>query len=230
LVFSHGQFFKGKRGTDHLLAELERKNLSRRAMLAMIDMDTILDSGHRSVPAFSLAQFAIDDNTLYVTAYFRALEVGAFLPSNLTEIAIHCESIHQRFAHIRAIRLFVLAFRAYYEPDFHCLEKLPIDSQQPGIIAVAVAEHQHERMRSWLNDKYRVESNVQLQGIEEMLAAVGAASKPYPQAFKLALERAVDALREFAKWRNQLSEGPRVEAARQRFVDQLTDALKVLPE
>jgi hypothetical protein len=134
-------------------------------MLAMIDMDTILDSGNRSVPAFSLAQFAIDDNALYVTAYFRALEVGAFLPSNLTEIAIHCDSIHQRFAQIRTIRLFVVTFRAYYEPDFHCLEKLPIDSQPPGIIAAAVAEHQYDRMRNWLSDKYRVESNVQLHGI-----------------------------------------------------------------
>jgi hypothetical protein len=229
LFFSHAQFYRGKLGTDYVLAELERRNMGRRAMLAMVDMDTILDSAHRSVPAFSLVQFAIDANVLYVTAYFRALEVGAFLPSNLTEIAIHCESIRRRFTHIATIRLFILAFRGYYEPDFHCLEKLPIDAQRPGIIGVAVADHQYETLRTWLNDKHRVESVVQMQGIEEMLTAVGAAARPYPRAFELALQRAVESLRAFSELRYELNEGSRVEQARQRFDQDLTDALSALP-
>jgi hypothetical protein len=62
-----------------------------------------------------------------------------------------------------------------------------------------------------------------------MLAAVGVAAKPYPPAFRLALEHAVESLKAFSKLRNQLSEGGRVDTARQRFVDQLTDALKELP-
>ena len=229
LFFSHAQFYRGKRGTDYVLAELERRNMGRRAMLAMLDMDTILDSAHRSVPAFSLVQFAIDGSVLYATAYFRALEVGVFLPSNLTEIAIHCESIHRRFTHIATIRLFILAFRGYYEPDFHCLEKLPIDAHSPGIIGVAVADHQYEKLRTWLSDKRRVESVVQMQGIEEMLTAVKAAAKPYPRAFELALERAVQSLRAFSELRYQLNEGDRVEEARERFDQDLTDALNALP-
>jgi hypothetical protein len=229
LPFSHAQFYRGNRGTDYVLGQLERRKMGRRAILAMLDMDTVLDSAHRSVPAFSLLQFAIDANALYVTAYFRALEVGVFLPSNLTEIAIHCESIHRRFTHIAVIRLFILAFRGYYEPDFPCLEKLPIDAQAPGIIAVAVADHQYEKLRTWLNDKHRVESVVQMQGIEEMLTAVRAAAKPYPAAFGLALERAVESLRAFGDLRDLLNEGSRVEQARQRFDQDLTDALNALP-
>lgn len=230
LLFSHAEFYRGKRGTDHVTSELRKRNLGRRAILAMIDMDTILDSSKRSVPAFSLLQFAIDGNLLYVTAYFRALEVAAFLPSNLTEIALHCERIRQNFTHITAIRLFVVAFRAYTEPDFHCLEKLPIDSQEPGVIAVAVAEHDYERLRNWLSDKHRVESVVQLQGIEEMLTAVKAAKKhPYPAQFELALEQAVATLRAFRDARYQFNEGPRVDDARQRFVQHLNEALSAVP-
>jgi len=229
LFFSHAQFYRGKHGTDYVLGELERRKMGRRAILAMIDMDTILDSANRSVPAFSLLQFAIDGNVVYATAYFRALEVGVFLPSNLTEIAIHCEAIHRRFASITTIRLFVLAFRGYCEPDFHCLEKLPIDAQPPGIIGVAVADHQYEKLRTWLSDKRRVESVVQMQGIEEMLTAVKAAAKPYPRDFQLGLERAVASLRAFSELRYQLNEGSQVDEARERFDIDLTDTLNALP-
>jgi hypothetical protein len=230
LVFSHGQFFRGKRGMDHVVEELERKSLSRRAMLAMIDMDTLLASADRSVPAFSLLQFAIDGRVLYVTAYFRALEVGAFLLTNLAEIALHCENIHKRFGTLQTIRLLILAFRAYHQPDFHCLEKLPIDSEPSGTIAVAVAEHQYDKLRTWLNDKYRVESVVQLQGMEEMLTAVRASSKPYPRAFTQALERAVQSLGAFKHHRTQLNEGEQVDRARREFEDDLGAALAALPK
>lgn len=230
LVFSHGEFFKGKRGTEYLLGELERKKLSRRAMLTMIDMETLIDSEHASVPAFNLLQFAIDADVLYVTAYFRALEVAAFLPTNLTEIALHCESIEKRFGHLQRIRLFLLAFRAYHDPNFHCLEKLPIDSQEPGTIGVAVAEHQHEKVRGWLNGKFLAESVVQLEGIREMLTAVRLASQPYPKEFVLALERAVADLHAFGEARNQFTEGSQVNTARKRFEQSLTTAVDTLPK
>jgi hypothetical protein len=229
LFFSHGEFFRGKRGTDYILNELSRKSLSRRALLSMLDMDTVLASGDRSVPAFSLLQFAIDESTLYVTAYFRALEVGSFLPTNLAEIALHCERICQRFAQIRRIRLLVVAFRAYHEPEFFCLEKLPIDSEEPGTIGVAVAEHRYETLRGWLTDKYRVESVVQMQGMEEMLTAVRASTRQYPKVFVVALEKAVASLRAFKDLRSRYSEGVEVDRARKNFDNDLRDALDALP-
>jgi hypothetical protein len=71
---------------------------------------------------------------------------------------------------------------------------------------------------------------VQLQGIEEMLTAVKAAKKqPYPPHFELKLEQAVAALRAFRDVRYQFNEGPRVDDARQRFVQHLNETLSALP-
>src|SRR5207249_4972474 len=77
LFFSHGQYFRGQRGVEHVIQELSRKRLSRRALLTTLEMDTLLAGGDLPVPAFSILQFCIDQNVLYVTAYFRALEVAA---------------------------------------------------------------------------------------------------------------------------------------------------------
>lgn len=230
LFFSHGQFFRGQRGIAYVLEELGRKSLSRRAILATLSMDTLLASAGQSTPAFALFQVCIDGDILYATAYFRALEVGHFLPINLTEVALHASAIVRKFPVIHTIRLAILAFRAYHEPDFACLEKAPIDSQPIGTIAVAVAEHRYDKIREWLAGKLRVESVVQLSGVEELRNAVELAGKPYGAPFRTALATMVTSLIRFKTILEQSNEGAQVDVARKVFVEHLKAAIEMVPQ
>ncbi|MFQ5799838.1 MAG: hypothetical protein ACE5H0_14255, partial [Bacteroidota bacterium] len=128
LPFSHGHFFKGEKGIQHVIGELRGKRGSRRALVSLIDMDDIVGHGDEPIPSFMVAQFGIEARVIYATSYFRALEVNKFLPVNIAEICLLLRRVQEEFQFLEIVRFVLMAFRAYEDPEF-VLDRARIDMQ-----------------------------------------------------------------------------------------------------
>lgn len=113
LYINHGQFIK-ENGITHLIEELKKKKNSNRALLSLINQDDIIGSNDDPIPSFMVVQCSIEENNkLYFTFYFRALEVSKFLKINLEEMRIIIKKIKEEFQDIDEVYLNIFAFRAY---------------------------------------------------------------------------------------------------------------------
>jgi hypothetical protein len=226
LHLSHGKFFRGQRGIEFLVDELKQKPTSRRALLCLLSMDTILESEDDPIPSEVVLQFGIQENLLFVTAYFRALEVSAFLRTNLAEICLHCRNICRKIDGIANIRLTLLAFRAFIEENSRCLQKAEIEPI--GNVAVAASNHNLDLLTRWLADKMRPESVVFTNGLEEMLNGARGSKDAYPPNFIVSLDRAITQLGEIQALRRARSEGTVLLKAEKLVQDSIGAALKEL--
>ena len=223
LFFSHGQYFLGEKGIQYVIQELKTKSSSRRALLSLGGMDAFIESGDRSIPSFMISQFAIEADTLYVTEYFRAIEVGSFLPINITEAALLVKRIIEAVRRPTLVRLLILAFHAHLTPAFHCLEKATVDMMQGGEIGVEVARRNSAKLIEWLEGKKVFESEIATQGLEQVVASVRACEKEYSQAFRSNLEQSLHVLLDIKKMRGTSSLESAIESRRSDFV-KLIDA------
>jgi hypothetical protein len=227
--FSHGQYFKGKRGMEYVINELKSKSASRRALLSLIDMDDIVGRGDKAIPSFMVAQFGHAGDVLYVTEYFRALEVGSFLPINLAEMSLMVRGILcGGLARPGIVRLLLIAFQAHLTPHFR-LEKAELDVVSAGEIGAAVATRDFKTMLAWLEDKKdRYESEVLTHGLEEMVAIVRKYSAHYPDPFLSALRQSVKSLKEVRDLRASHSDERIAENQHRKYVEQLESAIREL--
>jgi thymidylate synthase len=85
LYINHGEYITSD-GIVHIINELKLKQTSNRALLSLINQEDIIGSGDNPIPSFMVLQFSLEGEELYVTTYFRALEVANFLNVNLEEI------------------------------------------------------------------------------------------------------------------------------------------------
>jgi len=227
--FSHGQYFKGKKGLEHVVTELKSKSASRRALLSLIGMDAILGKGDKAIPSFMVAQFGYVGDILYVTEYFRALEVGKFLPINLAEMALMVRRIGQGMARPKTIRFLLVAFQAHFTPHFHCLEKASLDVMTGAEIGAAVATRNFKTLLSWLEDKKsRYESEVLTHGLEEMVVAVKLFAGQYPPLFLSALNQAVQSLKHVKDLRASSSDERSMDSEYTKYVEYLEGAIHEL--
>lgn len=125
LYINHGEHI-GKDGILHVIQEL-RKHTSNRALLSLINQESIVNSGDKPIPSFMIIQFAIESDVIYVTTYFRALEVTRFLRINLEEIRQIINRIYEDFRSLKTVKLHIFAFRAYANPNINTLEIAEID-------------------------------------------------------------------------------------------------------
>jgi hypothetical protein len=126
LYINHGQFIRVD-GIPHVIEEL-RKHSSNRALFSLISQDNIVGSGDNPIPSFLILQSAIESDHLYVTTYFRALEVTQFLRINLEEIRQIVWKIWDEFRSLKRVNLHIFAFRAYANPEINTLQIAQIDS------------------------------------------------------------------------------------------------------
>ncbi|MBY5367397.1 hypothetical protein HFO91_09815 [Rhizobium leguminosarum] len=126
LYFSHGQYI-GKDGVQYIVDELRNKPDSNRALISLISQKHLVGSGDAPIPSFMILQFSRVGETLYATAYFRALEVSKFFRINVEEIRQICECIRSEQRDIQVVHLTVHAFRAYFNPNINTLEVPPLD-------------------------------------------------------------------------------------------------------
>jgi hypothetical protein len=228
--FSHGQYFKGESGLKYVVDELKAKSSSRRALLSLIDMDDIMGTGDKAIPSFMVAQFGHTADVLYVTEYFRALEVGSFLPINLAEMALMVRRILEgALARPRIVRLLLLAFQAHLTPNFHCLEKAQLDVVTGGEIGAVVAMHDVKRLLGWLDDKKnRYESEVLTNGLDEMVGMVRQYSAKYPIAFLTRLNHSLLSLKQLKALRASHSDEKITQAEHRKYVEHLEGAIREL--
>jgi len=129
LYMNHGEYIhKKENGIDNVIKELKEKKTSNRAIISLINQEDIVGSGDNPIPSFMILQFSIENsNHLYVTAYFRALEVSKFLRINIEEIRIIIENVKTEIVDIDKVFLNIIAFRAYIKEDINPLQRAQLD-------------------------------------------------------------------------------------------------------
>lgn len=127
LHMNHGMYIHSD-GIDNVISELKNKKNSNRAIISLINQKDIIGSGDNPIPSFMILQFSIENNEqLYVTVYFRALEVSTFLRVNIEEIRIIIQSIHNNFIDLKNVSLNIISFRAYIRENISILERAKLD-------------------------------------------------------------------------------------------------------
>jgi hypothetical protein len=115
----------------HLTDELNNKPSSNRALLSLLSQKDVSGSGDKPIPSFMVFQTSIDDDTLYCTTYFRALEISTFLRVNIEEIRQRLVSVHSGCPRFTKIRLVIFSFRAYHNSSMIPLKKPEFDLLSP---------------------------------------------------------------------------------------------------
>lgn len=180
MYFTHGMYYFGKVGQKYIADELKNKPTTRRAILNAFNMKELFDSSDTPIPAFIVLQFRIIGKILYLTAFFRALEVSEFLPINLTEICIHSKEICRKNIEINRIRLCIVATSAHVIDEFTCLRKAKIDYMEEAKIGVLVADKEKSELIRLLYNKGRHTSYLDLKGISALIIALKCKKDAYP--------------------------------------------------
>lgn len=203
LEFSHGAYVlpfetkNGKSGVDFLIAELKQKRDSNRACWSLLTMKELLDHEEdRSIPSFMVLQAGIsdDEQTLILTAYYRALEVHKFLHINLAELSIITDKINTDFgSKFKYLDLTIHAFSAYNDPESTCLEKARMDYLDPKEI-MYIIDHPEKRVDELLQlitqKMHYKESRINTIGLKEIVGSMEIRNKgekamdrpkPYPE-------------------------------------------------
>lgn len=215
LLFTHGEYFRGERGLRHVAQELRARRGSRRALLSLIAMDDILRAKDRPIPSFMILQFGRDGDTLYATAYFRALEVSRFLAVNVTEVCLiagrMCREL-RGVVDVRAVRLLLVAFKAYRDENF-TLERAEIDCQRRGAVALAVRDGEFSRVARWCEDKAKNRSFIERHGVLEIATALDTGQGSYPVRLRDAIRGAVESMSAVKVLRGRMSSGEELDRA-----------------
>lgn len=159
LHINHGMFIK-ENGIQNLINELKNKKNSNRAIISLIDQDDIIDSGDKPIPSFMIIQAAIEGTTLYLTTYFRALEVSSFLRINLEEIRMILNQIYSNFYEIESVNLHIFAFRAYSQKDINPLKRAQIELLDEAVLLKKLEDPFKKGLIPLIEEKLRTKTTV----------------------------------------------------------------------
>jgi thymidylate synthase len=231
LHINHGMYIhKYGNGISHLVDELLAKRDTNRAILSLINMEDILQSGDLPIPSFIVNQVGIYKNEIFHTSYFRALEVSNFLPINLTEICLILQEITSKIANLQRVNLTIHAFRAYYNPDFDVLERAELDQIDRGKLSSLIFKEEKERIAVLLQSKLRDSSVVETEGLEEIFNALSESRKTtgdtFSDSFTREIEAALGALEKLKVVRSRTSHGDEIKNHTDNFKSHLTKAIK----
>jgi len=210
LFINHGQYInKFGDGKKFLVEELTRKRDSNRACLSLINMGDIIGSGDKPIPSFLILQFGFPEDNfdkIAVTAYFRALEVSQFLPINLTEISQNIRFLKSKFPTIERFELTIIAFRAHFIRQFHCLKKAPIDAVHAVDIAFAVERKDLKQLREWIDSKMAAsESVICTDGLEALYRALVRCEEKYEKGLIKDIREVLDDMNKLRETREASS-------------------------
>jgi hypothetical protein len=164
LIINHGEYFGD--GLNHIADELRGKPSSNRALYSLINQKNITGSGDKPIPSFMIFQCAIDSDAFYCTVYFRALEVANFFRINLEEIRLNiCDILNKLSASPSKVRLTLLAFSAYKNPDQIPLERCELDLMS-SIKIMDLYDSNPSRISELLDRKAKETTFVDLSGLE----------------------------------------------------------------
>lgn len=160
LYINHGQFIK-ENGVTHLIGELKKKKNSNRALLSLINQEDIVDSNDDPIPSFMVVQCSIEDeNKLYFTFYFRALEVSKFLKINLEEMRIIVNQTREEFQDLNEVYLNIFAFRAYSKETINPLIRPKLELLSESRIIKIMEKSSKAKLVPLLEDKLSTDSTI----------------------------------------------------------------------
>lgn len=178
LHYNHAQYINksSKTGVDYIVEELTNKATSSRAILPLINVIDVFDSGDYFLPSLDILQFGFDreeKDELFITVYFRALEVNHFLKINICEIYEIAKCISSKIRSIKKINLNIIAFRAQYKELFGCFKKAEIDAIKPADITINVACKDIETIINYLEEKNSLPETVIIDsGVKNLVNAI----------------------------------------------------------
>ncbi len=235
LYFNHGEYIHRYNDPwDFLLHELTRRTDPTRACLSLVDMHDILASREGFLPSFLLLQFGFpegDRSVLSASAYFRALEVSAFLPINIAEICQYIRRLKESIPEIERFLLTIFAYKAHYVQRFSCFRKPLLEAETPVGISVAVAKRDLPTLREYLESKIHDESSVvSAEGLRYLVDAVVKCKEDFPEAFVRFLGEALQEMESAERARKAISYGPEVAELNRRVRAHLAKAHDALEQ
>jgi hypothetical protein len=163
LYFTHGHYIQTG-GIAHIIEELKAKPTSNRALYSLISQKHIINSLDKPIPSFMILQCAIENDVLYCSAHFRALEVSEFLKINIAEIKLVLSHILKEFTDIKEVTMAVSSFTAYVTEGFSVLQRPKIDFMPPEEIPALIIETP-EKIGSLLEEKSRPSSVIETKSL-----------------------------------------------------------------
>ena len=172
LQMNHGEYInKNGNGIQNVIKELKAKHTSNRAIISLINQNDIVGSGDNPIPSFMILQFSIENsNELYVTTYFRALEVSKFLRINIEEIRMIIQQIQEEIIDITKVNLNIIAFRAYIKKDINPLKRAKLDLLSQIKILGLLRKHKDKKeLLSLLEEKKASSTIIEYNSFEMIL-------------------------------------------------------------
>lgn len=229
---THGQYIhRHGDGIAYLIDQLVHKPTGNRAVLSLIDMKDLIGSLDTDVrPSFMIFQVGFEEakkDVIFVTLYFRALEVSKFLPSNLAEAGLILKKIRLHIPEIKAVHVVVHAFRAYEKPDSATLLRSELDSVDDATISGTVASLELRRIHAWLRSKMSDETVVETDAL--VLLRKEVESNPaFPKDLAGELEQAIFRLTELATLRRRASHVDAIADTKELSHQHIRKALSIL--
>jgi len=223
--FTHAQFYTD--GVKHIINELKDKPTSNRALYSLIAQDHIRATGDNPIPSFLVLQCQIDNDVLYCTCYFRALEVSRFFKINLEEIRQTLVEIHIGVPRFSKVHLTIFAFRAYTDKNRSSLRRPKLETlHDDELLALLIdtADNPVRTLDSMLRELREAVTAVSAEKLES-LKRILSYNRPQikiPKELKKPLfidklEAAIAATTALAELRRKGSHGGAVDAATQTY-------------
>jgi len=231
LWFSHGEYMhKYGDAIEYLVGELKAKPTGNRACISLTNTADFIGSDDGPLPSFLLLQCGFESKSqevLYVTAYYRALEVTAFLPINLAEMALIASAISSKIPTIGTLDLTIHAFRAHATPGFRPLEHSELDAASQVRIKEVVVGKDVNQIVKWLTDKLRPESLVDITGITTLLRELGTSDWANERLVR-SLETVVSAMTQLQEARRSGSHAAAIDSLQERVARGLQVSIDIM--
>lgn len=236
LYMNHGTYIHKKdNGIQNIIDELKTKQNSNRAIISLISQEDIVGSGDNPIPSFMILQFSIENSKdLYVSVYFRALEVTRFLEVNIEEIRIIIESLKKEFLNINKVFLNIIAFRAYKKENISVLERAKLDQlSQIKIFGILKKEPAH--LVKLLEEKSKTFTVIEYESYSEILECIEddnsqeEINKAYKKPIvKNILRKLIEISKELKKDREKSSHSKQINKSQKKYKKKLDDLIKEL--
>lgn len=232
LVFNHGEYMHAHgHPTAFIAEELTRKSTSNRACLSLVSSESIFSSEDGILPSFLLLQAgfsAAANDVLYLTAYYRALEVSSFLPVNITELALISEELADRLPSFDRVIVTMHAFRAHSKPGFTAHRRSDLDMTTPTQLHRLVEQRDLPRISTLLREKAAPASIIDDSGLTALRIEAEAAG--WSAEVQDELDKAISALRRLKSIREAATHSHWVERVEQEFIDHVNRAADLVSE
>lgn len=163
LYNNHGELIHRIGGLEYIKRKLIENPTCRRALITLIDQNTVQNSGDGYLPSFDVVQFGFPDETrgkLIISLYMRALEVSHFLPINLCELYYLAKHLHDENITITAVNISIFAHRATIIKDYDGFRKARIDMLTTTEIKELIIEKRYSEIIELLREKQQKRETV----------------------------------------------------------------------